>query len=184
MKLAISSLAIMLVAGVLVGAESTTVTNRGQVITVTTLSDTAANVKDADMYQDFSVYPSRIGMQGKIVRFYDYGLSGVGTNVALLPKVKIPDNVLIRNGYYQILEAATTQTTNNFRLNSASDILASGTNGLHAAAGNRIAIVPVGTAATSVQATADRYLTLEVTTGSTSITNGRFMVVLDCELAP
>lgn len=180
---AFAILILLFVAGISFADTTTTVTNSlGQVITVKTLGNVATDIKDADMYQDFSIYPSRLGEMGKIIRFYDIAACGVSTNARMLPLVKIPDNTLIRNGYYQVLVATDVVTTNNIRLNAAADIVGSATNKVGEAAGTRTAIIPVGTAATAVQATADRYLTFEITAGTP--TTGRFMVVLDCELAP
>jgi hypothetical protein len=160
----------------------TTVTNRGQVISIQTLADTADAVANTNLYQDSSIYPSRLGEAGKIIRFYDSTECGVGTNVNLLPAIKIPDNTLIRNGYYQVMTAGALLSTNALWLNTAADILASGSNSMHTAAGGRFAIVPVGTAGTAVQASGAQYLKASIT--GVTPTNLVYMVVLDVELAP
>lgn len=185
MKTVVGILALVAIVGVLsVKADTTTtVTNRGQVITIKSLSNVATDIKDSDMYQDFSVYPQRLGQSGKIVRFFDVAACGAsGTNLTMLPAVAIPENILIRNGYYQVLTAMSPASTNTIRLNATADILGSGTNGFENVAGTRAAIIPVGTAATAVQTTAARLLKFEVTTGT--LTAGRFMVVMDCDYAP
>lgn len=187
MKYAISALFALALLGssVFAAAESTTVTNRGQVITVTTLEDMAVNVKDADMYQDFSIYPSRLGQTGKIVRWYDYDkLGGAEGNIKLLPQIAVPKGLLIRDGYMYTMTAVapTITATNSIQLTVADDIIATATN--VAAATGLAAIVPVGTVATTktTSFSTNQYVHLVVEDGT--LTAGKFCVVLDCELAP
>jgi len=184
MKKFMISLMVLMAVGSL-GFAQTTVTNRGQVIEVQLLTDTAADVKDVDAYQDYSIYPSRIGEAGKIVRFYDYRVHGgtASSTIYLSPKVKVPNNVIVRNGYVKVMTATapTYTATNSIGLNSAADIMALSTN-ISLASDAILAITPAGTAGTSVQATNELYVTMGVST--VAITNGQFMLVLDCELAP
>lgn len=183
MKLVVGAFLALFVCGIVIADTTTTVTNRNQVITIKTLDNVATDIKDADMYQDFSIYPERLGQSGKIIRFYDVGKCGVSsTGATMLPAVPIKDNIMVRNGYYKVLVPTGVITTNNVLLNTASDIVASATNSIHAAEGTVAALVPVGTAGTSVQATAERLLKLAITDGTPTV--GRIMVVLDCELAP
>lgn len=163
---------------------ATTVTNRGQVITVQKSTDTATDVRDLDVFQDMSVYPTRPGVPGKIVRWYDFDkLGGAVGTVKLVPEVAIPDNVLVRDGYIRVVTAVASAdgaSTNSITFESAGDIAAAATN-LLATTGTK-ATVPVGTAATAKLSTAERYLTTTIV--GNPITAGKYMVVLDCELVP
>lgn len=186
MKNIISSLvALVLFGASVMAADSvTTVTNRGQVITITTLTDKAANVKDGDMYQDFSIYPSRLGESGKIIRWYDYDkLGGTAGTIKLLPAIPVPKGTVVRDGYiYTITALAPSVTsTNSIQLAAADDIIATCTN--LAVSTGLSAIVPVGTVATTKSVTTStNYVELVIETGT--VTAGKFAVVLDCELAP
>jgi hypothetical protein len=149
------------------------------------LADNVALDKDLEVFQDYSDYPGTVGQVGKIVRFYDFASQGgaAGSTIKLLPAIKVKDNTVIRDGYIKVLTAIApvATVTNSFGINSAVDLVATGTNLMNVADTFR-AIVPVGTVATYVQATNDLYVTMTI--GSTAITNGKVMVVLDCEVAP
>jgi len=184
-KISLFVLSLFAIVSIAVADTTTTVTNRGNVITVKTLGDTSTDTKDLDIYQDYSTYPGKPGEVGRIVRFYDFDVMGGKASVShkLLPVVKIKDNVVVRNGYVDVMTAVApiATTTNGLLLNAADDVLATGTNLLNVSGAYR-AIVPVGTAATILELTADRYLCF--TNGPTAITSGKFMVVLDVEMAP
>lgn len=149
------------------------------------LADNVALDKDLTEYPDYSQYPGTVGQSGKIVRFYDFAVQGgaASTTINLLPAIKVKDNTVIRSGYVKVMTpiAPLATVTNSLGINSTVDLLASGTN-LMNTADSFIAIVPVGTAATFKQATNDLYVTMSI--GATAITNGKVMVVLDCEMAP
>lgn len=151
----------------------------------TTLEDNASSGADLTIFQDYSQYPGTVGQVGKIVRFFDFeGCGSVATGtVNLLPKIKVKDNILIRNGYIKEMDLqrgsdACANVTNSIGLNTLVDLKAAATN-----TAGMLAIIPVGTASTSVQCTNDAYVTATFAANST-MTNGRFMVVLDCEMAP
>lgn len=176
---------VLVVAGFIARAEeTTTITNRGQVIVIKLLDDVAADVKDLTVFQDHSIYATKPGEAGKIVRYYDFTTQGGAAGVTyLLPKVAIPANAVIRDGYIKVLTAVTpfTETTSNsLGIASAADVYAITTNGL-LTTGIK-ATVPVGTAATAVDLSAEGYL-YQTRTGA-DITAGKYMVVLDYELAP
>lgn len=182
-KLSILILA-LLVAGFVYADTTTTVTNRGQVITVKTLGNAATDAANLDVFQDMSTYAAKPGQAGKIVRWYDFSKQGgaMGTH-KLLPEVAIPDNALIRNGYVFNVTAMTSATDNTathaITLNTTGDIRAASTNLVTTGIS---AVLPVGTAASAVQATAERYLSTVIATEA--VTAGKFMVVLDYDLAP
>lgn len=166
------------VTGVVLATDSTTtVTNElGQVIQVKTLSDVSTDLAKTNTYQDFSVYATRPGQKGTIVRWYDtsMGISATATNITLQPAVVIPKGAIINNGFVHTLqEFGSVEVTNSIQLNVGSDILAASTN---FATTGISAVIPVGTAGTAVQATADRYLILKHTG---AITKGKLMIVLD-----
>lgn len=151
----------------------------------TTLEDNASSGADSTVFQDYSDYPGTVGKSGKIVRFYDFAKHGgaASSTIYLYPKIKIKDNTVIRDGYIKVMTAVAPLTgpTNSIQINTTSDLLTAGTNLLNTADAF-VAINPVGTVASYVQATNDLYVTLA--TGGIAITNGKFMVVLDCEMAP
>lgn len=183
-RLLIGMFAIVLCAFVSASAATTTTTtNRGEVIVVKTLGNVATDAADETDFQDWSLYSTKPGQPGTIVRWYDFAVQGgaVGT-VYLLPKVKIPDNALIRDGFIVVTTAIApiVGATHSLSLESAADMKAAATNNL-TATGIK-ATVPVGTAGTSVQLTDDRYLTMTI--ADTAVTAGKFMVQLDYVMAP
>ena len=158
--------------------------NVAQAVTGSVLTDNVALDKDLTIYQDYSIYPGKIGEVGKIVRFYDFAKLGGATSTVynLLPAIKLKNNTVVRDGYIKVMSPLVPLvSTNSMGLNSADDIKASSTNLLNTA-DTILAVVPVGTVATYKQATNDLYVTFTLTEGA--VTNGKFMVVLDVELAP
>lgn len=152
-----------------------------------TLASNVVNETDLTIFPDYSDYPGAPGQVGRIVRFYDYAVCGGASNttINLIPANAIKNNTVIRHGYIKIMRAlvgtSAVPVTNSIGINSTNDILALGTNIMYDADTFR-AITPTGAASTFVQLTND--LRLTYTTGNTATTNGRFMVVLDVEMAP
>jgi hypothetical protein len=176
-KRTLIGIAALFVAAGLIAANAAT-QSTGKVLT-----DNVALDKDLTVYQDYSEYPGTVGDVGKIVRFYDFDVQGgaVGT-IKLMPAVQLKDNMLIRDGYIKVMTAVLPLTsTKSISANSAADMYAAVTNTL-GTADALVATVPVGTVATSVQLTDDRYVTMTIATAA--ITNGKYMVVLDVEMAP
>lgn len=182
-RMLIGMLAMLAVPFVVVAATTTTVTNRGEVIVVKTLANVATDAAVVTDFQDYSVYATKPGEFGRIVRWYDFDVQGgaVGT-VNLLPKIAVPDNAVINDGMIVVVTAIApvVAAKHSLSLNSAADMLAAATNGLTSTGLKDV--VPVGTAATSVQLTADRYLTMTI--ADKAVTAGKFMVQLDYYLAP
>jgi len=92
--------------------------------------------------------------------------------------VDIPDNFVITHGYADVIEAVLPATNSvALTLNTSGDLFAMATN-TFSTTGIK-ALVPVGTAATSVKATAARDLTLQLyDTAGQAITSGIFKVYL------
>lgn len=136
-------------------------------------------------YQDQSDYPDADSRHGTIVRYFDAEKYPVAAGGSVYldgfrkgrNNEQIKDNVIIWDGYIQVLEGLQGSGTPSvgIRCNTTNDILAVGTTlnstGLKA-------IVPVGTVAAAVTSTNDTELILDVNSAS-SITNGFFMLVLD-----
>ena len=127
-----------------------------------------------DLFADY-IYDGTLGRWiprgGKIPFLYDFATHGGAVGDISLGIV-VPAGFVIFDGYYDVLTAVTggAGATIALKANSAGDLLAAellataGTTGLHA-------IVPVGTAATAVKATAARTLTLTVAVNA--LTAGR-----------
>jgi hypothetical protein len=176
-KRTLIGIAALFVAAGLIAANAAT-QSTGKVLT-----DNVALDKDLTVIRDYSIYPGTVGMAGKIVRFYDFDVQGgaVGT-IKLLPEVELKDNMVVRDGYIKVMTGILPATaTNSISINSAADLLAAAGNSLPTA-NTFVATVPVGTVATFVQLSDDRYVTLTI--ADNAITNGKFMVVLDVEMAP
>lgn len=163
---------------------TTTVTNRGETIVTKTLGNVATDAAKKSEFQDYSVYPGKPGEVGRIVRFYDFdSQGGAAGTIRLLPAVALENNLIIRDGYIKCMEAIVPQTgsTNSIELGDA-EVLATATNTL-IAADAIYDVVPANTAATMLQTTnATSYV--EYVIEGAAVTNGKFMVVLDVELAP
>lgn len=191
MKYTVSMVIGLFIAGSVFAQTTTTVTNRGQVIINRLLTGVATDVKDGDMYQDFSIYPTRLGQQGKIVRFYDAtnALQGKvgGTTYQLLPAVAIPAYTLIRGGYIDCMVAFTkadgSTVTNSIGIASATDIMAARTNAF-LSTGIKPIVPTDGAATNSIHLATNSYAYITVSGTGSSNTTGKIMVVLDCEMAP
>lgn len=165
---------------------TTTVTNRGEVLSVKTLGNTATDAADLNVYQDKSSYPLAAGQAGRIVRFYDFDKQGgaAGTTINLVPAIPVKSGTIVKSGYIHVMEAIApvATVTNSLTINSAGDLLASGTN-VCGAAGLNVALIPdLATLADWKTCTADRYVTMTI--GATPITAGKIMVVLDVDRQP
>lgn len=146
----------------------------GDVIEVVTLGS-ATNALDTSVIQDQSVYPTRVGEQGSIVRWYDFANNGgtAGAEIVLDPPIVIPSNTVVEWGYIQALTAFTPSTnTISLGLNTAVDLLAATTN---LGVASKRALIPVGTVATMVQATNAVTVRLKPTG---TITAGKAAVIL------
>lgn len=189
-KIAIVSIfAIVLGLGVAVYAATTTTNAAGVVSTRQTLADTSSDTKDLDVMQDLSTYPTKPGQAGKIVRFYSFDVQGstVGKTVKLLPANPIKANTLVRGGYIKVLTAMTPAggtITNSLELASTGDIKAAATNSFLTTGVKTIVPGANGVQSAVIDTTAEGYVTMTTTAGGTAITAGKFMVVLDCEMAP
>jgi len=88
-----------------------TVTNMGQVITITVLDEHAG--ADYSIVQDQSLYASRPGEIGTIVRFYSFDVDG-GSTAITLKGGDVPDGMTVLDGYIDVVTAVTpiTATTN------------------------------------------------------------------------
>ena len=178
-------LAVMLAVSVNLWAAdtTTTVTNRGQVITVKKLTDVATDVRNLDVYQDTSKYATKAGEQGTIVRWYDFDAQG-GTATAhkLLPEVAIPHGATVMNVYIKVLTAVApiVGSTQAVHVEGGNDVVTAATNAL-TTAGMVLGIPDYATVAHSIHVTEDRYA--QVTFGA-AVTAGKFMVVMDYILMP
>lgn len=165
---------------------TTTVTNRGQVITVKTLDNVATDEQDLDVYQDTSTYATKVGEVGTIVRWYDFGTMGsLEGRYHMKPEVPVPDNALIFDGFIDTITAFDSlghNTTNKFSLITSGDLYAGATNAFFATGLD--AIVPViGTKSTYIQTTsATNFVDIEVI-GETNYA-GKCMVILRYIQAP
>ena len=163
---------------------TTTVTNRGQVIIVKTLDNVATDVRDLNVYQDYSQYPTKPGDHGQIIRFYSFSTQGgaASSTINLLPAIPLADNMLIRGGYVSVMTAvAPADYTNSLEIQSTADLKASASNNF-CQTGIK-AIVPVGTTATAIQMSSGTNLVRFIIPANT-LTAGKFMVVLDVDMVP
>lgn len=163
---------------------TTTVTNRGEVITVKKLTDVAADVTDLTVYQNVDTVAKGPGQIGTIVRYYDYAVLGgaVGAH-KLLPAKVLPDNAVILGGFVKVLTAVepVVGCTQSLWVESAADLVAAATNKFTST--GFVSVVPAMTGASAVQVDGtDSYVTFTV--AGTAATAGKFLVVLQYTVAP
>jgi len=108
----------LLVAGcvaltLVVSASAVIITNQGQVIEITLLTETATATADYSVVQDQSMYPTRPGQIGTLTRFYNFAVDG-GSTAVTLKAGNVPKNITILDGYIDVVTAVTpgTATTN------------------------------------------------------------------------
>lgn len=166
-------------------AVAATVTNRGQVIEITTADEVALAAADRVNPQDASIYAGRSGQRGTIVRYVDAtnAVIAAGDAQVMQPPVVIPSNAVVIGGFAQVLERflpATNLASLGFA--TTTDILAATTN-LSSVAGSKLAVVPVWTVGTSVETATNSLLNLHSDADNATFTAGKLMVVLDYFLA-
>ena len=106
-----------------VAAYAVTVTNQGQVITVTTLDEVAA---DGTVLKDQSVYDSGADLRGLIVAHCKITASTSGSEV--FGTVNVPKGaILLENGVIEVYEAVLPATSTNAITVGGVTVLATGT---------------------------------------------------------
>lgn len=129
------------------------------------------------------IFSQKVSLLGK----YDYSLQGgaVG-NIALLDSkgsdLKVPENFVVTNVIIdRVTDPSATSADADFLLSmnaaTAGDLLGATDETAFDGAGSLLAGTPVGTAATSVRATAERTIYFNVKTSA--ITSGKFYVQLE-----
>jgi len=117
MKKVLISLVLVALMGTV--ASAVTVTNAGQVITITTLGEeTVANAVPS-IIDDVSEYASRAGKSGMIVAHYAYDAFGGVANAVYDLGRDLPDNaVIVQTPYVAVEEAFNTGTDISLKVGS------------------------------------------------------------------
>jgi len=166
-------------AAIVSAAYGATTTNRGNVVSTTTLDELISAQDATNTVQDTSQYAGARGQRGTIVRWFRVAKNGgtAGGSLNWDPAVAIPSNAIVIGGYVEVTTGFVPATNLlSIGLNSSADILAATTN-LSVAA--RRAIIPVWTVGTSVKATNNLQLKLNADADNADFTAGVGNIVLE-----
>jgi hypothetical protein len=107
---------------------------------------------------------------------YDFAVLGGAQATIVLPTAQIPANVIVLDGYFDVVTTFTGATnTLAIGLESTNDLLAATAIATYGTIG-RHAVIPVNTAATSLKTTVARFVT--VTLATANVTAGKMFICL------